>query len=621
MAILRVLYAVFAVVLLLPQGASAEPQADLPQVVLKGVPFSLELSDPDLAQDAALQVTLRDASKTHTVDLDGPGPVTIEGVVLAEGPLIIESAGRETRIEARILPGWASILPPLLAILLAIVFRQAVLALFVGVWLGAGLVFGGNPFSAFFKSVDTFLLNAVTDSGRATLLLFTFAMAGMLGVVHRMGGTQGIVELVSAQARSARSGQLATWAMGLLVFFDDYANTLMVGNTMRPITDRLKISREKLSYIVDSTAAPVATVALVSTWIGAQVGYINDAFSSAGIERDGYSAFLSSLSYSFYPFLALLFVFLVSAMGRDFGPMLKAEKRARRTGKALRPNSSPLMDSENEQLEPVPGKPHRWINAAVPILVTVGGIIFFLYQTGAAATREAGDALTLRAVLGNADSYNALLWASFLGSLAALVLAAGQRIMNVGEAVTAWIHGAKSVFMAAVILSLAWSISDVSSSLGTANYLVSNLQDTLSASWLPLIVFVLSASTAFATGSSWSTMGILMPLVIPLAHSIAPGNEGVMAGTIAGVLGGSVWGDHCSPISDTTVLSSMASSVDHMDHVNTQLPYALFVGGAAVGLGLVPAALGAPPWVGWVLAPLALVGALRLFGKSPEAEG
>jgi len=284
----------------------------------------------------------------------------------------------------------------------------------------------------------------------------------------------------------------------------------------------------------------------------------------------------------------------------------------------LREGAQPLADFDTSALEPPPDKPHRWINAALPILVVVVGVILFIYLGGRRAALEAGGPLDLKTIVGGADSYEALLWASFLGSVTAVLLAAGQRILSLNEAVQAWTHGAKSIFLAAIILTLAWSIGMITSEMNTAGYLVHVLGDVLNPRWIPVLVFIASGLTSFATGSSWSTMAILIPLVIPLAHRLAPGSELILAGTISSVLAGSVWGDHCSPISDTTVLSSMASSSDHVDHVNTQLPYALTVGVVGMAVGDIPTAFGVPYWVSWVVGLAVLWGVLRLAGRKPE---
>ncbi len=599
--------------------ASAEPVATGPSVVLSGVPFSVEVSDAELTGDATVSVILVAGDREQTITV-GAQPVTVSDLRLGSSETLqLRWEGGGASVPLRQLPPFTSLLPPLVAILLAILFRQVVLALLAGVWLGAMLIHGPNPFVATLRTVDTYILPSVQDDDNVSILFFTFLLGGMLGVIHRMGGAQGIVNLVAPHARTPRSGQLTTWFLGLVIFFDDYANSLLVGNTMRPLTDKLRISREKLAYIVDSTAAPVVSIAIVSTWIGFEIGLIGNAMERSGIEGDAFSVFLASLPYRFYQIFALVFVLMVGITGRDFGPMLRAERRARSTGQLLRPGASPLADFEESALEPPESAPRRWINLALPVLVVVLGVVGFIYWLGREATLADGGTLNLRTIVGNADSYKALVWASFLGSLTAIALAAGQRILTLNETVMAWMAGVKAMLLAAVILSLAWSIGSMTGAMNTSDYLKELLGDSLGAQWLPVLVFICSGLTAFATGSSWSTMAILIPLVVPLAHHMGPTDPTLLAGAISGVLAGAVWGDHCSPISDTTVLSSMASSADHMDHVNTQLPYAMFVALVAMVVGNIGTSFGLPFWGAWILGGLILFGTLRVVGRRVEA--
>jgi Na+/H+ antiporter NhaC len=423
-------------------------------------------------------------------------------------------------------------------------------------------------------------------------------------------------------ANTPRRAQLATGTLGVGMFFDDYANTLVVGNTMRPVTDRLKVSREKLAYIVDSTAAPVACVAFVTTWIGYEVGLVGTAVEGLdGFNQGAYSIFLSSLAYSFYPWLALYFVFVVANSSRDFGPMARAEIRARTTGQVVSPQAKldKAAEEDNDEMRPKDDIPLRAYNAVIPILVLVGTVLGGLYVTG--------EGESLRDIIGSADSYTSLIWGSLLGVLTAAVLSVGQRLLSLEETVEAWYGGLKSMLFAMIILVLAWALSDITGVLHTADYLVSVLGTTLPPGVVPAIIFVLAAATAFATGSSWGTMGILMPLVVPLVWAVLqannmadPSNYHIMYSAVSCVLAGSVWGDHCSPISDTTILSSMASGCDHIDHVRTQLPYAMSVGLVALLVGTLPAGFGFPWWLSLLIGAVLLSGALRLFGTPVDTQ-
>ena len=329
----------------------------------------------------------------------------------------------------------------------------------------------------------------------------------------------------------------------------------MVGNTARSLTDHLKISREKLAYIVDSTAAPVACIALMTTWIGYQMGLVGDAIKTIdGLSHlKPFTVIVQSIPFSFYPILAILFVLLVAATGRDMGPMYTAELRAR--GGQVKPATAESLPAlEGEELKAKDNIPLRAINAFIAIIALIIGLAVSLYTTGT------GDRLRDR--LGDADPYKSMMYASFVGVLVAAVMTIGQRILSVHETVDAWYGGLRATLFGMIILVLAWSLSDVTAHLSTADYLVSVLADSLPVALLPAVVFILAAITAFTTGTSWGTMAILMPLVIPLTWAVM-GINGIadesgmhiFFSAVSACLAGAVWGDHCSPISDTTVRS------------------------------------------------------------------
>ena len=360
-----------------------------------------------------------------------------------------------------------------------------------------------------------------------------------------------------------------------------------------------------------------------TTWIGYQVGLLGTAIENIeGFSQGAYSVFLNSLPYNFYPFLALLFVFLVAYTGLDFGPMLEAEERARDTGKVLGDDANVDEAAEGEELEPPEGTPYRAVNAVIPIVVLVGGVLVGLYATGVQAV---GADASLSDIIGEANSYTALMWGSLLGVVVAAALSLGQGILDLEQTVEAWYEGLKSMLFAMIILVLAWSLSNITEVLHTADYLVSILGEWLPPGVVPAIIFVLAAATAFATGSSWGTMGILMPLVIPLVWAVlvqngmdAPAHYHILYSSVSCVLAGSVWGDHCSPISDTTILSSMASGCDHIEHVRTQLPYALTVGTVAILFGTLPAGFGMHWSIGLIVGAILLGGLLWTIGTPVE---
>jgi Na+/H+ antiporter NhaC len=409
---------------------------------------------------------------------------------------------------------------------------------------------------------------------------------------------------------------------------------------MRPITDRLKISREKLAYVVDSTAAPVAALVPISTWVGYEISLIADGLRIAAEQNPAsaevlsglnpFAVFVQTIPYLFYPLLALVFVFLTSFMDRDLGPMAKAERRAASGGGLYRPGAQLATDTSSHLMEPKEGAAHKWYNAGIPVLTVIVVVLGGLYATGRAVT---GPGASFMDIFGEAASFDALLWGSLAGCLAAIILSVAQRVLTVQECIDAWLGGMKAMMIAMIILVLAWSLGKVTEDVGTAQFLSQVLSDRVALQLIPVIVFVTSAAMAFATGTSWGTMAILVPVVIPLAAalggaSVLPGAEHwtVFLGTISSVLAGAIFGDHCSPISDTTVLSSTASACDHVDHVRTQLPYALLVAVVGMVLGDIGTAYGLPSWVALTLGVAVLFLVLRVFGRRtadapPEVTG
>ncbi len=511
-------------------------------------------------------------------------------------------------------PAWTSLLPPLVAIVLALATRQVLVALVLGVWVGALLLADLSLFASFARLLDTHLVGAIANRGHASILLFSLLLGGMLGVMTKSGGAKGLALWVPAEATSRRRAQLTTWFLGLLVFFDDYANSLLVGSSMRPVTDRLRISREKLAFLVDATAAPVASLALISSWIGVEVGYIADQFENLGIDRDAYLTFIETIPYRFYPLLMLIFVLWIAIRGRDFGPMRRAERRAYVDGLVSAPGAKPASDfHDDEVLEHVPGRP--W-NALAPVITVVVVATLGIYFDGRGKAVAEGLEPTLRNIVGAASSSAAILWATGAGCLCALAFAVGSRALSFSESLDAWVGGLRAMMYAVMILVLAWALGGVCRDLDTAGFLIGAIGDWVSPMWIPALVFVLAALVSFATGTSWGTMAILFPLVVPLAYDLAPGQETILFGTVSSILAGSVWGDHCSPISDTTILSSMATSCDHMDHVRTQLPYALMVGAVSIVCAEVPVAAGwYGPWVGLLIGTAVMVGVYELLGR------
>ena len=606
---------------LIPLSASAI-DIETPDVGLTNVALEYVVSGVPPGSVADLTAN----GKTWSATADADGNARFDEVAITEAGVAIvtaTAAGESTSTDVRVIPGWVSVLPAVLAITIALTLRNVIPALLLGLWVGATALQSFSIKGAgqgLLDSFQVFVTGAIADFDRASIILFTMMIGGMVGIITRNGGMASIVRSIVSRAKTAIGGQVAVWLMGLMIFFDDYSNTLVVGNTARSLTDHLHVSREKLAYIVDSTAAPVACIALITTWIGYQIGLIDQALASIDDLSDmqAYSVFIHSIPYSFYPILAIIFVFMISASGLDFGPMYKAEVRAR-NGSVKPETSEELPAIQGDELEPKDKIPLRAVNAFVPIISLVIALLVSLYALGE------GDSLV--EVLETTSPYQAMMYSSFVGVLVAATLSIGQGILSVHETVDAWYGGLRATLFGMIILVLAWSLSDLTATLNTASYLVTLLADSLPVALIPAIVFILAAITAFTTGTSWGTMAILMPLIIPLSWAVMtvngvadPSGLHILYSSVACCLAGAVWGDHCSPISDTTVLSSVASGCDHIEHVRTQLPYALVVGVVGLVVGTIPGGFGLPPWISIVIGIAVLAGILKTIGKKAEAD-
>ncbi|SOB58995.1 Na+/H+ antiporter NhaC [Pseudodesulfovibrio profundus] len=504
--------------------------------------------------------------------------------------------------------GLLTLIPPLLAIILAFISKNVVLSLFAGVFSGCFML-DLKGFDVYSAVIDGFLrlsseiLYSLADTWNAGIVLQVLAIGGLIALVSKMGGAQAIAEALSKWARTPRSSQFATWVMGLFIFFDDYANSLTVGPIMRPVTDKMRISREKLAFIIDATAAPIAGIALISTWVAYEVGLIRDGYQAIGVEANAYGIFVETIPYRFYNIFILAFIIFTIWMMREFGPMRKAELRARREGKVLADNATPMAAEESSSLKPADHVvPSVW-SAILPIGTLIVTAFLGFYFNGYNAIDDPALLATIdasplsftamRECFGASDASVVLFQAALIAALVAIIMAVVKKVMPVKDAIETFVTGVKSMNITAVILLLAWSLSGVMKELGTAIYLVSVLSDALPPFLLPTIIFILGSIISFATGTSYGTMGILMPLAIPLSFALNPDPNFVVL-NVGSVLTGAIFGDHCSPISDTTILSSMGSACDHIDHVRTQLFYAVTVALVAIFAGYIPAGLGMP---------------------------
>ena len=530
--------------------------------------------------------------------------------------------------------GLFTLIPPIVAIVLAFITKNVVISLFIGV-LSGGFILNLTGFNVFGALTQAFLdfidraLNSLADPWNAGIIMQVLVIGGVINLVAKMGGAKAIAEALAKKAKTAKSTQLITWFLGICVFFDDYANSLIVGPIMRPVADKMKISRERLAFIIDATAAPIAGLAIISTWIGLEVSLISEGFETIGVEASGFGVFLQTIPYRFYNILILAFIVITTITLREFGPMRKAEIAARKS-KDLANEEVVATSSHMDELEPKEGVKLSIWNAIVPIGALIISAVVAFYYSGY-STIMAGDDTAIQAIITNSplsfkailetfaasDASVALFQSALFASIVAIIMSVCKKIFTISEAIEAWVDGMKGLIITGVILILAWSLGSVIKELGTAQYLVEALNGAIPAFLLPSLIFVLGAVISFSTGTAYGTMSILMPLAIPLAYKINPEMSFVIVSTSA-VLTGAIFGDHCSPISDTTILSSMGAGCNHIDHVKTQMWYALFVAAITILFGYIPAGFGLPIYIVLPMSFVALFIGIMIFGKKVE---
>ena len=456
-------------------------------------------------------------------------------------------------------PTWVSILPPLLAILLAIVTRQVYLSLAAGIWLGWAIIEGWNPLAGATRAIEE-TVNVLGDPGNAKVILFTLVIGSLIATVEAANGVRGFVRQLEDRnwVDSPLRARLVPLFTGMVIFIESNITVLVSGAIGRPLFDRFRISREKLAYLIDSTSAPICILIPLNAW-GAYILGILDQLAVP----DPLAVFLSSIPFNFYALLAVILATAVAIFGIDIGPMRRAEARTR-DGKLLWDDAVPLVDPDviapagNENI------PARARNMVLPIAAMVLMMPIALLITGN------GD---LRAGVGSTS----VLWSVMMGLLVAWLLLLSQRFFSVDQLTRTALKGAGGLISLALILLLALALSAVANALGTGVYIAGLAADFLPPPIFLPLVFLTSSVIAFSTGTSWGTFAIMLPIAVPAAVTLGL----PLAPFVAASLAGGIFGDHSSPISDTTIISSMAAATDHIDHVRTQLPYALLAGAAA----------------------------------------
>lgn len=415
--------------------------------------------------------------------------------------------------------------------------------------------------------------------------------------------------------------------LGVLIFFDDYASCLIVGNQMRPITDLFYISHEKLAFITHTTSAAPASIVPLSAWIGFELSLLSEAMATVGDTSDPFSTLCETIPGRFYPFFMLFFIPALIGWKRDFGPMLNAERRALNTHQLQPPNE--LVTGNVDEFEEYDeatkkGKKPHWIHAVIPLAICISVIIITLLLTGYYVCLDDDIPITVANMTGNGDSYGALMYGSFLAALIATIQYKIAGVMSFSESILTWIQGIRGIVEAVLVLILAWSISAAINDMGTATWIVSALSGGgLDYRGLPSLIFLLCCIMSFCTGSSWGTMSIVFPLAIPLAVGLAPESmkHTVIVDNAAAILAGSIFGDQCSPISDTSILSALSSRVSVNAHVSSQMPYAILNALLAILIGLLPVGYGAyPSYAGLLLGIPIIVGLVWLLGTPVESD-
>jgi Na+/H+ antiporter NhaC len=459
-------------------------------------------------------------------------------------------------------PTWISVLPPVLAIVLAIWSRQVYLSLAGGVWLGWTIMSAWNPLRGLARSIEE-VVGVFADAGETKVILFTLVIGALIATIEASGGVQGFIRWLERKdrVRTGRGAQLLAWVIGVVIFIESNITVLVAGSVARPLVDRYKVSREKLAYLIDSTSAAVCILIPLNAWGAYNLGILQ----GLGVE-DPLGVFIRAIFMNFYAIAAVFLALAVATFGWDIGPMRRAEARTRE-GRILWPGATPMIDEKVLSPRLAEGIEPRARNMLIPIVTMVLFMPLGLWITG-------------QGVLTEGDGSTSVLWAVMAGLGAAWLLLIVQRMQTVDELVRVALKGAGGLVPLALILLLALALKDVATALGTGPYVAQVTAGVLPPTVFLPLVFLVSGVIAFSTGTSWGTFGIMLPIAVPAAATLGL----PLAPFVAASLSGGIFGDHCSPISDTTIISSMAAATDHIDHVRTQLPYAL-IGGAIATVG------------------------------------
>ncbi|MEM8895793.1 MAG: Na+/H+ antiporter NhaC family protein [Bacteroidota bacterium] len=482
--------------------------------------------------------------------------------------------------------GFWSVLPPVIAIALAIRTKQVFIALVIGIWLGWVIINQGNLLEGTFATIQA-MVDVFKDDGNTRTIIFTLLVGALIAYIQRSGGVNGFINKLDQLLKRLESGkwgnnrlfvQVMAACTGLIIFVESNISVLTVGTLYRPVTDRLKIPREKLAYLADSTSAPSSILIPFNAW-GA---YIMGLLVIQNFEKP-FQTLMGAFPYNFYPFLAVILVFYFIFSGKDYGPMKKAEIRAREEGKVINDDAIPMVSDEVTVLDAKAGVPIRARNMIIPIATMVLMMPIMLVYTGWSAESETSGMGRIFEAIGQGSGSASVLYSVITALLVSAAMYMIQKIMTGKELIDLTLKGMSGMISLALLMVMAFAIGSLCKNLGTGIYVAEVSKAWLSPGLVPAIVFIVSCFIAFSTGTSWGTFAIMISIAVPMAQSF----DTNVSLAIAAALGGGVFGDHCSPISDTTIISSMASASDHIDHVKTQLPYALVAGSATLVLYLI----------------------------------
>lgn len=455
-------------------------------------------------------------------------------------------------------PSWYSILPPIIAIILALWSKQVVLSLFAGIWMGFTLINGLNPLIGVAEGLNG-IMQVFSDIGDTRVIVFTLLIGSLIATIEFSGGVRGFVHFLETRrwVHNGFRAQVLAWATGIIIFVESNMTLLVAGSVSRPLFDRYKVSREKLAYLIDATSAPVCVMIPLNAWGAVVIGLV----ASSGVDN-ALDVFIASIPYNFYAIVAIVLAAVVIWKDINIGPMKRAEERTR-NGDLLWPGAMPMIDVSAEQVVDGDDIPSAWF-MGLPIATMVLMMPVGLYLTGDGNLIKGSGSVSV-------------LWAVIAAIVVAWIMILGTRRGSVGELMRAFMQGAGSLLPIATILLFALALGDVAQALGTGLYVAGVVGDTIPGPLLAPLIFLVSSFIAFSVGSSWGTFAIMIPIAIPIATTLGYPVPLFLGAAVSGA----IFGDHASPISDTTVVASMAAATDHIDHVRTQLPYALLAAAIA----------------------------------------